>query len=40
MLVEKKHKSGLKDVSVRRGAAGGMSGHYLIEAIVGLKGGS
>ena len=29
---------GLKDVSVHRGAARGMSDHYLIEAIVRLKG--
>ena len=38
VLVEKMHKSRLKDVSVRRGVAGGMSDHYLIEAVVRLEG--
>ena len=38
VLVEERSKSSLKDVTVYRGAAGGMSDHYLVEAKVGLKG--
>ena len=38
VLIESKYKSCLKDVSVRRGAAGGMSDHYLVEAKVRVNG--
>merc|ERR1712105_51168 len=38
VLIESKYKSCLKDVSVRRGAAGGMSGNYLVEVKVRVNG--
>ena len=38
VLVDEKSKSLLEDVNVYRGAAGGMSDHYLVEAKVKLKG--
>ena len=38
VLVDEKSKSLLEDVNVYRGAAGGMSDHYLVEAKVKMKG--
>ena len=37
-LIESKYKSCLEAVSVRRGAAGGMSDHYLVDAKVRVNG--
>lgn len=38
VLVDERSKRFLEDVNVYRGAAGGMSDHYLVEAIVRMKG--
>ncbi|MEL7523216.1 MAG: endonuclease/exonuclease/phosphatase family protein, partial [Cyanobacteria bacterium J06553_1] len=38
ILIERKFKSRLKDVSVHRGAAAGLSNHYLVEAKVRIEG--
>ena len=38
VLVDEKSKKLLEDVNVYRGAAGGMSDHYLVEAKVRMKG--
>ena len=38
VLIESKYKNRLKDVSVFRGAAGGMSDHYLVEAKMRVEG--
>ena len=38
VLVDGKSKNLLEDVNVYRGAAGGMSDHYLVEAKVRMKG--
>ena len=39
MLVDERSKRSLEDVNVFRGAAGGMSHHYLVEAKVRMRGG-
>ena len=39
VLVDERTKRSLEDVNVFRGAAGGMSDHYLIEAKVRIRGG-